>query len=47
MGSKCFNGFNVSLPVSFGVGSPNQKDTNPWASSCKIIAISAAGTIYK
>ena len=36
-GSRCFIGFNVSLPSSLAVVSPNVKATTPCANSCSII----------
>ena len=38
-GSICFMGFNVSLPASFGVGSPRKYETKPCANSCIMIEI--------
>ncbi len=36
IGSICFWGFKVSLPISRAVGSPSLSATKPWATSCKI-----------
>lgn len=33
---KCLNGLSVSLPISFGVGSPILYAVNEWANSCKV-----------
>ena len=33
--SKCFMGFNVNLPASRAVVSPNSKAATPWETSCK------------
>ena len=38
MGSRCLMGFRVSRPAILAVGSPNQYETRPWATSWQVTA---------